>query len=87
MRANSIFKFVSLAEFLRTATLDEGVEIHRFDERLASLQLVSKVAIRQLCIPQRTPEMIDGVYRSVPFILFYFFIFGPFLFLFSQTDL
>lgn len=46
------------------ATLDDGVELYNFDERIEFLRTVSKVGIRQLTV-QRTPEMIDALYRYI----------------------
>lgn len=45
-----------------TATLEDGVEVYNFDERMEYLRTLSKVAVRQLSV-KRTPEMIDGLYR------------------------
>jgi hypothetical protein len=36
--------------------------MYNFDDRIELLRTVSKVAIRQLSV-QRTPEMMDAIYR------------------------
>lgn len=36
--------------------------MYNFDDRIELLRTVSKVAIRQLAV-QRTPEMMDSIYR------------------------
>lgn len=49
---------------LLEATLEGGVEMYNFDDRIELLRTVSKVAIRQLSV-QRTPEMMDAIYRFI----------------------